>query len=382
MIKSFSAVTREIENADAAIAEIKAGLNLEKNQLKNSLGIISCFSDFGETGVLKAICKSLPFDCVGATSCLCSASGEIDQIIFAITVLTSDDCSFKATAIPITENYKDSINSCLGGLLEQSGEKPAFFLSYFPLMENVSGDMILEAIDAVSGGIPLFGTTALDHKFDYSTAKTIYNGGMYREMAVLGAIYGNPKLSFEIASFEESKIRKQKAIITESHDNILIGINGKKALDYFSELGYTREELEVGLGLAPIVIDHKDGTKPIARSVFALTEEGHAICGGVMPVNASMTVARIDKDDVLHTTENTLKSFISKDCLLLSYSCMARFVILGSNNKEEAEIIKKIAGDTPFHFACSGGEICPLPDAEGKMKNYFHNYTNIFCKLE
>ena len=68
MIKSFVATTREVDDVQAAVAEITAALDLEKNLLKNSLGVISCFSDFEETGVLKAICDSLPFDCIGSTT--------------------------------------------------------------------------------------------------------------------------------------------------------------------------------------------------------------------------------------------------------------------------------------------------------------------------
>ena len=84
MIKSISATTREIDDAQAAVSELKSALDLEKNLLKNSLGIISCFSDFAETGVLKAICAALPFDCIGATTCICAAGQEIDQIMLTI----------------------------------------------------------------------------------------------------------------------------------------------------------------------------------------------------------------------------------------------------------------------------------------------------------
>ena len=94
MIKSFTATTREIDDAQAAVDEITKVLDIEKNLMKNSLGIISCFSEFEETGVLKAICDALPFDCIGATTCLCASDSDVDQILLAITVLTSDDCSF------------------------------------------------------------------------------------------------------------------------------------------------------------------------------------------------------------------------------------------------------------------------------------------------
>ena len=175
MIQSLTATTREIEDARAAIAEITSALNLEKNLLKNSLGIISCFSEFEETGVLQAVREALPFDCIGATTCLCATGQEIDQIIFVITVLTSDDCDFQTTAIPITEKYEDAINSSILASMKQSDVPPALLLGYFPLTNiNIIGvDTVLAAIDRATGGIPLFGTVAIDHHADYSTAKTI-----------------------------------------------------------------------------------------------------------------------------------------------------------------------------------------------------------------
>ena len=382
MIKSFTATTHEIDDAAAAVAGIKAALDLENNLLKNSLGIISCFSEFEETGVLRAICDALPFDCIGATTCLCTAGGGIDQIILTITVLTSNDCDFKTLEIPIDEDFDNSINSSLSGLGEQSTGKPALFLSYFPLIKMISGDMMLEAIDRATGGIPVFGNTAIDHTNDFSTSRTIYNGAMFSKSLVMGAIYGNVEFSFAIASFEKDKIKNQKAIITESTGNLLIGVNGKKAMEYFKEIGMTKDELASGSAIVPLMVDNMDGTMPIARAVFALTPEGHVVCGGKMPTNKPLTIARINREDVLHTTETVLETLVSGDCTILSYSCLARYLVLGVNNKAEAEKIREVAGDTHFLFAYSSGEICPLPDADGKLKNYYHNYTIVFCRLK
>ena len=381
MIKSFSATTREIDDAQVAIAEIKAALNLEKNMLKNSLGIITCFSEFDDTGVLKAICDALPFDCIGATSILSAANDGVDQIIFAITVLTSDDCFFQTTVIPITEKYEDSIASAMPELLEKYDEKPKLLLSYLPLINTVGGDLILTEIDKATGGIPLFGTITVDHTIDYSTSKTILNGTAYRESAVLGAIYGNLNVSFAIASLDENKVRKQKAIITASSGNILTGVNDKLVLEYLEEVGLTKRDLDMGLGIIPLLIDHPAIGKPVARAVYTLTPEGHAICGGSMPMGSTLAIGRIDMGDVLSTTEKTLSSLAEKDSTVLIYSCMGRYLALGADNNAEAGKVGEICGDSPYLFAYSGGEVCPMPDEEGKLKNIFHNYTIVFCKL-
>jgi len=381
MIKSISAVTREIDDVEAAVNEITTALNIEENLLKNSLGIISCFSEFSETGVLKAICDALPFNCIGATTTLCSSENETDQILLTVTVLTSDECSFESIALPITEDYKKTIETDLAGLLGKREDKPTLMLSYFPIMNTVSGDMILNAIDNATGGVPLFGTMAIDHLPDYSTAHTIHNGEVFREAAVMGLIYGNVDYSFEIASLDEEKIGRQKAIITESSGNILIGVDEKTVLEFLNEAGITKTDIESGLGILPLVVDHKDGTKPVARAVFALTPDGHAVCGGAMPVGATIAVGRIIKDDVLQTTEKIVKYVDSKDGVILSYSCMARYLALGAEIEAEAEKVRETTGGEHYMFAISGGEICPLPDANGRLINIFHNYTNVLCRL-
>ena len=161
----------------------------------------------------------------------------------------------------------------------------------------------------------------------------------------------------------------------------MTGVNGKNALDYLDGIGITRNELETGLGILPLVVDHKDGTKPVARAVFAVTPDGHAVCGGAMPVGATLAIGRILSDDVLRTTEESINKLAAKDGVLLSYSCMARFLALGANYTAEAEKVSDLTGGKQYAYSISAGEICPLPDADGKLINFFHNYTNVFCKL-
>jgi len=381
MIQSHTAITREVDDPQIAVSEILAGLALEKNLRKHSLGVISCFSECIDTGVFQAVCDALPFDCVGATTCVCASQKTADQLALSVMVLTSDDCRFQTIAIPVGQDYGLSIESVLGNALQQAEEKPSLLLSYFPLINTISGDMMLTAIDRVTGGIPLFGTTAVDHMIDYSTSQTLHNGRAFREAVVLAGIYGPVEFQCEIASLNENKIRHQKAIITASDGNILIGVNGKTALEYLEETGLTHDELASGLGVIPLVVDHRDGTKPVARAVFALTPEGSAVCGGAMPVNATLSIGRVDMTDVLQTTEETLSPLADGESAILSYSCIARYLVLGTRTTAEADKIIEISKDAPYLFACSGGEICPLPDASGKLRNFYHNYTITFCKL-
>jgi hypothetical protein len=55
--------------------------------------------------------------------------------------------------------------------------------------------------------------------------------------------------------------------------------------------------------------------------------------------------------------------------------------ITGAYSSAEADKLIESAGDTQYLFATSGGEICPLPDANGKLKNTYHNFTIVLCCL-
>jgi maleate cis-trans isomerase len=98
-----------------------------------------------------------------------------------------------------------------------------------------------------------------------------------------------------------------------------------------------------------------------------------------MPKGATIAIGQLDKADILSTAEGALK--VAGGEIVFAYSCMSRYLVLGADNNAEAEKVIAAAGGVPYIFACSAGEICPLPDESGRLKNYFHNYAIIFCKL-
>jgi len=383
MMNFLTASTREIDDPKVAVEEILSQLEIEKKLLTNSLGIINCFSEFIDTGVVKALCDALPFDCIGATSSLCATGNEIDQIMLIITVLTSDKVEFKTTKAQINSQMGVNITEAINGIFESSSQKPSLIFCNFPLNTSIGGDILVSKLDEITGGIPLFGTIAVDHNPNYTTAQTILNGIAYLDELVMGAVVGEIKMTFEIASINKEKVRKQKGIITSSNNNILMGVNNKTALQYLEEIGLTRNDLLGNLGVIPFLIDHQNGAKPVTRGMYSLTPEGYAVCGGSMPQGASLSVGSLEPSDILSTTEYTLKKLLDDfEGLIISYSCIGRFYILTPNITDEAEKIKNIMNASPnYSFSNSGGEICPLLDTNGNLKNYFHNFTNVFCKL-
>ncbi|MDR1196280.1 MAG: FIST C-terminal domain-containing protein [Endomicrobium sp.] len=386
MIRTLTAYTSEIDNHETAAAEILEQLDLKKNLLKNSIGIINCHSDFIEAGIVEAICKELPFKTAGTTTLGNCVPGGFAHMQLSIAVLTSDDIIFSsAVTEPLKpDNYKDDLDYAYNKAAKDLPGKPSLVLAFAPLLFDLAGDYIVEALDSLSGGVPIFGTLAVDHTIDYSTAATIYDGKSWKNKLSLILMYGEINPVFSIASVSEDKILGQKAIITESEGNILKRVNDMSVMKYLQSIGLAPNGKIEGLNAIPFIIDFNDGTRTVTRAIFAITPEGYAVCGGVMPLNATLGIGYIDHDDVISTTKETIDKILeqkNRDGLLI-FSCLVRNLVLGFDvfaEMEEAE--KTIKGKIPYFMSYSGGEICPVYNEEGKFVNRFHNDTIITCLL-
>jgi hypothetical protein len=105
MIRTLTAYT-SADNRETALAEILEQLDLKKNLLKNSIGIINCHSEFIGTGIVEALCKEFPFKVIGTTTLGNSVHGGFAHMQLSIAVLTSDDIIFSSA---VTEPFSRTI---------------------------------------------------------------------------------------------------------------------------------------------------------------------------------------------------------------------------------------------------------------------------------
>lgn len=383
MIRTLTAFTTELDDVGIAVREILDQLDLKHNKLTNAIGIVNCFSEFIGAGIVKALSDALPFDIVGTTTLACAVNAEMGELMLTLSVLTSDDVDF-STAVtgslaaeqdaPIREAFRKA-----AGALPR---KPAMLLTFMSLMFNVGGDTVLRVLNEATGNVPNFGTISVDHTPDYHTSRVILNGEAYTDTMVIVVMCGDVRPSFLVASIPDSKIMKRRALITESNGNVLISVNGVPVIQYMETIGLARGGRLDGISAIPFIVDYNDGTKPVARSIFAMTPEGYAVCGGDLPVNATLSVGSIDMGDVLETTRRTLETALAArdNAGLLMYSCLSRSLTLGVDATAEMEAVRDIIGEAaPYQFCYSGGEICPVYDADGRLVNRFHNDTIIVC---
>jgi hypothetical protein len=380
----LTAYTRDPDNVDAAVAEILGQLNLKANLQKNSVGIMMFYGDFIETGVAKAINDALPFDIIGGTASTTSVPGAMGDIILTLTILTSDDVSFKAAvSAPLGENTDLHLKNLYENVASGLPKKPSLLLTVSTVVtSSFNADEIATAIDEASGGVPLFGTLAFTHNADLSGIYTWFNGKAYADAVTLIGIADDIAPRFYLADFPESRIFKQKAVVTRSIKNCVTQINGIDAITYLETIGLVERNKVDCVSSIPFVITMPDGSRVI-RVVFQMIDGQGLFFAGAMPQGCNIHIANIDVTFVMKSLEQMLSSLADDPDVrnLLMFSCCGRKWELGSRvNDEMQQVANRFdSSSVPYMFVYSGGEFCPVKNTRGELVNHFHNFALTAC---
>ena len=383
MMKTMTAFTTELDDVELAIEELASQLKIEGNLLKNTIGIAACHYEFVLSDTYQAICGAFPFDIVGTISSTQSIHGEFGTLALALMVLTSDDVEFEKVLTPslmsepgqvIADTYKAAVRA----------EKPALVLTFGPFMPQNSGDEYVNVLTAASGGVPFFGTLAVDDTLDFSNCFLLADCGYHRDRMAMVLVYGNIHPKFFVANISESRILEKSALVTKSAGPVLMEVNERPVIDYLEDLGLVEaSETQYAMTSLPFLLDYNDGTPKVSKIFVMLTPEKYALCAGSMPEGSTLYMATTDTKDIMLTTGQAIDSImdsLSGASALLVYSCIGRSMTLGADQFKEMELLdQRIGGKLPFLMANSGGEICPTQVSENNAINRFHNNAFIAC---
>lgn len=377
MITIREACTRELDDLDLAVNEVLDQIDLTRLH-RNSLGVMTCYSEFIDTGVVRALCDRLPFDVIGSTSISNGVAREIDDMMLCLTVLTSDDVEFTTLRTEALQGDLDRIASAYREKAGQREARPSMILAYFPIIVELGGEALLKRLDAACGGVPIFGTINSDHTPDNRTAQCIHNGEGYPRSAVMALLYGDANPDFHVVNIPEQKLLKQNAFITDAEGSLLKEINDMPALDFMRALGITKGDGIEGMTAIPLLVDLLDGTPPMARAMFHVTKEKYIRCGGDMPVGAALDIGNLDAADVITTARQTADHIrgVPHAQGAILFPCLSRFLALGADTGREFEaIMSALPEPLTCHISYSSGEICPMRDSSGEYRNRFHNFS-------
>jgi hypothetical protein len=381
MIKMIVASTSEVDDSDAAVLEIQNQLDREGGLLKHSVGIVACYYEFVEMGIVSALCEKLPFDVIGCTVLGSAVNGRYGLEQLSLSVLTSDDVRFVTSfSEPLS---KDEVEEPISRLYAEAREKlqgdPSFIFALAPIMTDVGGERILRCLDAAGGGVPVFGTLSNDTSLTYENSLVFRNGEAHWHKVALLLMEGEINPRFFTTAISEKNIQKQTAIVTESEGSLLKMVDNMPILKYLANVGVETNGLAAVTTL-PFLVDYGDGAKPVALSMYAITEDG-IFCAGEIPVGAKIAMADVDYDSVVETAETTVSQALAEagkngSDFILAIPCFTRGLVLSPNSEDEMKKTAELIGDKiPFMLIYSGGELCPVYNEKREIINRFHNLT-------
>jgi hypothetical protein len=385
MIRTLTAYTENIDDPAAALAEIRTQLDLEHRLLKNALGILACHYEFVSSGVVKAVSDAMPFDVLGTISSVQGTGQAGGSLFFSLMVITSDTVTFSTALSPSLKTGPAKAIGEAYRAAEGEAGRPSLIFVFAPFMVENSGDEYIRVLTEASGGVPCFGTLAVDDTPDFHECYMLHQGEHYRDRMSLVLCYGEIHPRFYLATISRDKILEHSARITSSEGHVLKEVNGKPVVRFFEALGLTKaSETSYAMTSLPFMLDYNDGTPQVSRVFISLNDQRYAVCAGAMPEGSTLSIGVFDKNDVILTTGKTLEEVLKDSAHaegMLVYSCISRGMTLGSELLAEMELVRnRIAGNAPFLMAYSGGEICPTlvrPDAAAI--NRFHNNTFVLC---
>jgi len=381
MLKFLTASTAEVDDPEAAVAEILEQLDIANGLLAHSVGVIACYNEFISIGTLDALRGHLPFDIIGCTV-LGSATGEgYGMERLSITVLTSEIIQFSVSLSReiSPDNSAASIEEAWQQARAKLPDDPGLCIAFFPLMDDVSGGLMLRQLDAACGGLPIFGTLSNDALLNEQTCCTFLNGDAYPRRLALLLLRGPLTPRFYVASISPRNVRYQKAIVTGSDGYLVKQVNNMSFIDYLASIGVNKETLAV-LTTLPFMVDYGDGSPPVVLGIYSISADG-VLCSGQMPVGAMITFMEVDYESVMETAESALRQAlddVAKNSAngILAIPCLSRSMMISPNMEDEMQkTAALLSGRIPYMLLYSGGEICPMRTGADTLVNRFHNFT-------
>ena len=385
MIECTTVYTYEIDDPEAALAEIRAQFHEKSIFMENTIGIAACHPEFISNGTLKYICDNAEIDIIGITTNAQAVDGQIGELVLTIFIMTADDVYFKAG---VTEGLEADAEKAIGAAIEKAadgeGEPPALILAFIPFIIQSSGDTYLKALKKKLPGVPVFGARAADDSIDCGNSKTIFNSECSGNAMSFALCYGNINPRFLIGTFPVGNVMPYKGEITKSDGCVVHEINGVNAHTFFENIGYAQGGVTTDSCIfVPFSLENKTDedhdSVPVIRSLATFTDDGAAVFLGNVEEGSTFSLLSSNANEVLSASGSIIKEINKMPEIngVLSFSCIIRqMMTMHLSPFIELETMQGVLRQgIPFLFGYAAGEICPTSYKNGAHVSKYHNFS-------
>jgi hypothetical protein len=376
MIKFLTAFTLEVDDPGTAAKEILEQLDPERSLLENSVGFVFCTLDFIRSGAAEAVCGALPFEVIGCTTNGIVVPGAAGEVILAVGVLTGEGCRFRTgVSGPLDDGEEGPIAELYRRLAGSLASSPSLIFVIHPELIKFAGDRTAEILDRLSGGVPIFGTVALDETTKDRLPLVVHNGKAYANSLSLLLVSGMEGRFFQ-EPIRPTVIYNQPACVTEAQGNKMVAVNNMPAAEFMEKVGIlSGSDLNAAFAF-PLLVDNHDGAGPKPAAIHKREGDGLR-CGCTFSAGASLEFGDCIRKDLFQSTKRIAESIkkLKGRSGNLIFSCYGRVVIL-IDPMDEMELVKnEMETSPPYVFIYSAGEFCPVYDEGGGLRNRFHQFN-------
>ena len=385
MIRALIAQTNEIDEADLAVVNLLAQLELTQNLLRYSVGMLFAHVDSLDEGLLEALAQALPFPVTGVSVPLSASQTDKSEFsLLTLTVLTSNDVVFSvALSDPLTGDDGTLAEKFASDLAaSHGGQRPKLGILFGPPnTTELQADEVIERVSKAIPGCRFFGGLAGDYPPTDTESPLIHGGKAYTDRYSMILLFGLVRPKFTLIGIPERRALKHRAIVSKSERNKVLEVNGMPVIEYLSRLGVIQQERFLTMRVPFLVTDSGGKTRIVVLE--SVTEDDAAMFSRIIPPNSTLGLAGCDETDVLRTARELTDEikWESFDFCLIN-CCLSRNIVLGLNYLAEFNQYKSELGDLqPYVICYSGGEFCPELEDDEETVNKFHNMVLTSCRF-
>lgn len=392
-MRSVVLFTDEIDDLDLAIGELKQQFQQAQGKLlAHSGGLVMAHQDTDFKELSARLKEELGIPLVGCTAMsLFTMQGYKTEGI-SVHIFTADDVKF---AVGISgEVNQDNMQLAMRRMYvdvtaDMFPEDIKLILAYGTRVDGLMGDDFIEALDDLSGGVPVFGGCASDN-FEHKECKVFAEDKVVENGMAIMVLSGNLQ-PVSLCQLTLANMITYEGKVTELNGNMVMKVNGVPLKTAVQEAGINiNEETDFGdYAGTPfkIAITTPEGDEyEVMRHLYTMDlESGGGTFLGRVPLGAKMHIGMIGKGDIHDSVAGTIRTALQKVISEQNYkfstalviSCASRLISYSTDVSTEVQdyvnLIPDGIGMSGFY---SFGEICPSKSKNSDRKrNTFHNTT-------